>query len=291
MNSYIGQSYNKGQASQVGSPSNVLKNINDLENLDREIPYSFLRKKAEKLSTAVYLITSFLSDSEPMKWQIRECGLGILSDVISVANPPVSEMVQHIKGITSGIGKIISLFEIAAVAGFISEMNLSILKEEYLSLVEVVENRKVGRPEGRYVFSREFFESREPIPSLVSEKEKPASDNFYKGQTKKNNEIVRYDGVRQDVEKVEQPHVSSSIPESVSENSFQKKAEKSSRRETILRLIKDKGDHTELSIKDIAGHFFDCGEKTIQRELTALVDEGILKKTGERRWSRYSFQG
>jgi hypothetical protein len=30
-----------------------------------------------------------------------------------------------------------------------------------------------------------------------------------------------------------------------------------------------------------------CGEKTLQRELVSMVKDGVLKKLGEKRWSRY----
>ena len=59
---------------------------------------------------------------------------------------------------------------------------------------------------------------------------------------------------------------------------------KSKRSEVILSLVK-KG--SELTIKDFLGYIKDCSEKTIQRELLALVSKGLLKKKGERRWSRY----
>ena len=57
------------------------------------------------------------------------------------------------------------------------------------------------------------------------------------------------------------------------------------RRSAILSVIKDK---KEVNIKDIVSLVKDCSEKTIQRELIALLSEGVLKKVGEKRWSRYS---
>jgi hypothetical protein len=258
------------------------------------LPHSFLRKKAEKLATATYLVTGFLSDSEPLKWQIRECALGVLADVVSVANPPMSEMSHRIKSLSAGIGRITSLFEIASAAGFVSGMNLAVLKEEYRSLAEVIENRKIGNPEGGYVFSREFFESREPesnVP-LMSEKEMFRADDLHKGHSKKDTEIISQERKESSPEKPEEKHFAPMSQDSLSDTSVKnippKKAEKSSRRDTIIGLIKDKGDRAEVSIKDVVGHFPDCGEKTIQRELITLVEEGVLKKTGERRWSRYS---
>lgn len=52
----------------------------------------------------------------------------------------------------------------------------------------------------------------------------------------------------------------------------------------ILELVnKNKG----VSIKDISREVRDCSEKTIQRELAALVGQGLVRKVGERRWSQY----
>lgn len=60
---------------------------------------------------------------------------------------------------------------------------------------------------------------------------------------------------------------------------------KNDRQVAIINTIKEKG---ELSIKDLTDVIQGCSEKTIQRELISLVTDGILYKTGERRWSRYS---
>ena len=60
---------------------------------------------------------------------------------------------------------------------------------------------------------------------------------------------------------------------------------KETRRVRILKLIKD---NREVTIKDIANHFPDVSEKTVQRELVSLTEAGVLKRFGERRWSRYA---
>ncbi len=57
------------------------------------------------------------------------------------------------------------------------------------------------------------------------------------------------------------------------------------RRSKILALFKSKD---KLSIRDVVGQVNGCSEKTIQRELLALVRDGLLHKEGERRWSIYS---
>ncbi len=62
---------------------------------------------------------------------------------------------------------------------------------------------------------------------------------------------------------------------------------KNNRQETILGLLKTRSN---LTIKDVAQVVTDCSEKTIQRELIDMVEKGLVKREGERRWSRYSLR-
>jgi len=52
----------------------------------------------------------------------------------------------------------------------------------------------------------------------------------------------------------------------------------------ILDYIKK---HKQASIKDLSTIITDCSEKTIQRELALLIQQGLVRKEGERRWSVY----
>lgn len=57
------------------------------------------------------------------------------------------------------------------------------------------------------------------------------------------------------------------------------------RRERIKTILEAKG---EATIKDISEIVTDCSEKTIQRELNAMIEDNVVKRQGERRWSKYS---
>lgn len=57
------------------------------------------------------------------------------------------------------------------------------------------------------------------------------------------------------------------------------------RRTRIKTILEAKGDAT---IKDIAEIVTDVSEKTIQRELNAMIEDNLVKREGERRWSKYS---
>src|SRR5690606_38709133 len=57
---------------------------------------------------------------------------------------------------------------------------------------------------------------------------------------------------------------------------------KSERKEKIIEIVKQKG---EIMIADLLASFPDVSSKTIQRELATLVEENVLKREGDRRWS------
>ncbi|MCX6819828.1 MAG: hypothetical protein NT019_00865 [Candidatus Adlerbacteria bacterium] len=58
----------------------------------------------------------------------------------------------------------------------------------------------------------------------------------------------------------------------------------SARTQKVLDVVISK---KSSSIKDISAAVRGCSEKTIQRELAVLIERGLVKKVGERRWSVY----
>jgi hypothetical protein len=75
-------------------------------------------------------------------------------------------------------------------------------------------------------------------------------------------------------------------PKPASEYKGQDKGQdnKTGRRESIVSILRTKGPSY---IKDISTMIREVSEKTIQRELQELINQGRVKKTGERRWTIY----
>lgn len=256
-------------------------------------------KKCDRLATALYLVTSFLSDSEPMKARLRALSLELVRDAAYVRYGTTSSEASVLDGIRANIGETLSLLELSFIAGIISEMNFSILKREYGTLRDKIEIKKASR-ESRTdnVLGDTFF------GSSFSELEAPkiTHANFPRNVSREGGNTP--DSIGHSF--AQKDHLSSSRPQSVvsetrpqTETNPVKKTlqvdskntvhsldlARESRRTRILKLIKDK---REVTIKDITNHFPELSEKTIQRELIGLVEAGVLKKFGERRWSRYS---
>jgi hypothetical protein len=60
--------------------------------------------------------------------------------------------------------------------------------------------------------------------------------------------------------------------------------EENKRASLIMAFVRK---HTGSSIKEISKVVKGCSEKTIQRELSWLIEQGLIEKRGERRWSIY----
>lgn len=264
----------------------------------------FLYKKVEKIVSALYLISNFLSDNEPIKWQFRKIGLSTISGILSLTNDSLSKP-EVISVVSSDILKIKSLLEVAFTAGFISEMNFIILKNELENLFETLNSKISSEHNGEVrseTFSKDFFAvSRDVFIPRDSESFYQGSSfgelgqtdieksdlntwsdvlhavnsykGHYKGHLNKKDKIISGAGMSKG------GHVTDNKGHIKNDN------DGNGRETAIINMLKT---NNNLTIKDFSLVIKGCSEKTIQRELIRLVGSGILKKMGERRWSRYS---
>lgn len=252
-----------------------------------------MSKKTEKLTTALYMVTSFLSDSEPIKWKMRDRGVVLLSGIIAARNESVSEVENVFAQYSHVVEEVISLLEVAMMSKLISEMNFSILKKEYVSLKSLIDSKEYEeKRSGRFVFPENFFQNEdelsadnantayEEVLQIASEENR----GVYKGHVSAARVPLR---TGQGQKTIQTAGRSYAKPRPLKKSVKDIKVNKTNRRDAILKLFK-KG--RELMIKDISHKFTECSEKTIQRELIVLVSTGALKKKGERRWSKYSLK-
>jgi hypothetical protein len=248
-------------------------NVPDVNSLGDNHVYEFANKKTEKLVTALYMVTDCMETDDALKGKLRELGVELLSDMYKLATlSPVDKHV-HISASLSHIDELLSFVEIACTIGFISEMNTSILKKEFLILIENLENNKKNGKHFTFTLDEKLFS----IPLLEE-------NNSSLNQSKDSENLLK--DKRTSLNKLSL--MNAKIESSMSHISHGKNhtfsvSEKQDRTARILSITKDK----DVSIKDISNSFTDCSEKTIQRELNSLVTKGQIKKTGSKRWSRY----
>ncbi len=322
---------------------------------------SFVVRKAEKLTTALYMVTDIMSDKEPMKWKVRETGVELLSDIAVSSGSVASERMSALRVVVQKIDRVISFLDIAQSTRMISEMNSSVLKREYAALKDAIEAEWKRVYDGsKSIFSGSFFEVEQTpertLPSVRNEathvpenkgqtthtesttpmlsqgqhvipeikKEAPksfAQNNVsprmnFSGNQSGNSDLrtalralaSEHGAASAAEEKEEAPRVTPLPPitprvaseriitpsvsrATITDNGIIERARpdvgRDDRRKIILALIKQK---PSLTVKDIAKSIPGVSEKTIQRELLAMVAESILVKRGERRWSTYSLK-
>ena len=230
----------------------------------------YLSLKVQKLTQAIYLVTSLITDNEPIKWRLREEALDILSDMTLSYDQHVSPLYQlpGLETVLLKVNHLLAFLEVSLAANFVSEMNLTLLKKEYFILKQSLESKIRENNVGR------LLELSAP-DQLLAEPTNHSDHRFSPDNTNNG----RLNGRLEMGEK--------KPPEYLKINRLPHKSRdvaKDSRRSIILDFLRGK-DWT--SIKDITDAVEGCSAKTIQRELSDLVQKGILKKKGDRRWSRY----
>jgi len=279
-----------------------LSNTTDImipQIFEQDNGYYYLYKKAERIISAIYIISNFFSDNEPMKWNVRRLGALLLDEIVSL-NTSVTDSNRIKNRIILTAQELSSLFSIARVSGAVSDMNFTILEGEFSKLMGVVEalekNRQNSNP---LLFADDFFqisdlkrrEKGEEYPregELIGKKKEGFSLNQAVLNVKNAQRFDRTNDRSEDI--VES--VLNSQSKHIDNNSYSiskspiDSRKNDFRKNIILNLIRKNG---EINIKNVVSLITDCSEKTIQRELALLVKAGVLKKEGERRWSRYSF--
>lgn len=260
--------------------------------------FAFIYKKSEKLLAAVYAVTNLFPEDEPMRWTVRDLSVSFLRQVASLKDKVSLEKENTIRNIQGVVLEITTLFGVASLSGLVSEMNFSILNREFGLLIQNISNSTKTSSQNGFRLTDDFFGENLP------EKEILQDDSVQKGNTV---DLSRTDYIGQetikdkklnDIEKgtnlnklslrdstqlyLDQKNF---VPKKTEKEIGVVKVKKNSRQIAILNIVKRK---KEVTIKDISTVIKDYSEKTIQRELSDLVSQGVLKKEGERRWSKYS---
>lgn len=251
--------------------------------------FFFIYQKIKKLSAALYLITNFFEETEPLKNSLRVLATSFLSVSARMYRADSRTLSGMHTNLESLILETLSLLEVASLNGLISPMNLSILKREFSDLTARLHTLVEGSKEEALVLEPQFFITKEAeIPTSIMQRgEAVSTKNVLKesfGSSVKNFDLYK----QNQEESIPRVAIESVQDEEKKEKlkDFGSVAVKKNRRQSlIIGLLKRK---KEIMIKDVVGLITDCSEKTIQRELSMLVDSGLLKKEGERRWTRYS---
>jgi hypothetical protein len=272
--------------------------------------FIYALKKTERLTRAIYLITNFFSESEPLRWKLRDENLALLDYFSYITDSSGHTSSVDVSFIKRSLELSLASLGVAHTAGLISEMNFAILRNEYEGLLRMLLDElesdgnhspllfpedffRVERPRleahsfERYLYGATFDkdqqtdklrakELRAPLAST------PEANNEKADEIKASAKSHTPKGQTKPIKDIKDNKRTLKKTDSAGENQISR----TNRRDIILQLVKDR---KEITVKDAAREIQEFSEKTLQRELVALVSEGVLERVGSRRWSKYRF--
>lgn len=231
----------------------------DLFHNDRDFYLAY--RKIENIVAAIFLVTGLIEADILIKNTIREHSLECLNRIVRlIGKSGVS--ITDIQAVASFLLHLTSLLDIAFWSGQVSQMNLSMVQREIAGTYKTLNDLSVKYKNSFYIGSK-FFKTEQDIFADVAMKEESNHQGHNKGQDKR--QIIKDNKEGQET--------------------IQPSQSRGHRRESILNLLRQRSN---LSVKDFIAVVPEYSEKTIQRELLSLVEEGVIRKEGERRWSTYS---
>jgi len=285
---------------------------------NRAIPIGMelIVRKTEKLTTALYMVSDIIPDRDPIKWKVRETCIELLSDItLSTTGTPADRIVL-LKNSMRQIEKISSLLDVAWTTRLVSEMNAELLRREFLALHDAIRLemdallrgeanfdaiKTMKLPGGSGVRTVKPLQNRF-IPEFKEEsRERPLHPQVahttprIEGVTPASHlkPITNNDhGAIRESARVDGSTLATNVSRSAQreeavrdEGGNDTRIPKDDRKKIILALLKQQ---PSLTVKDIVKSIQGFSEKTIQRELGALTEDGLVSKTGEKRWTTYS---
>lgn len=246
----------------------IAENLEGIGGIKDSYAKEYVFKKTDRIVAALYAVTRHLKDNEPAKGSLRE-GAVELVRLITALNL-AEEEIGVLRGRVGATAlRMVTLLEALAESLLISRANCAILRKELLLFVRFLATMGTGSP--LHLDTQTF------VVPLLKRGKRGGVRSVARG------EILDKVGVK-DNRQGEQVH-EGEVKEVAQ---VKDKNENTDRTQAIISLLKTKSD---LMVKDFLAVLPGISEKTIQRELSAMVARGTIKKTGLRRWTRYSIVG
>ncbi len=259
---------NKGQiqnsiSRKGGDISNFVLDKAIFSNVfERDIRRVYLYKKAERLAKAIHLVGPAFANSAALKDRLDRISIALVDAAIL---PPAASK----EALSRELLALSSILSVVRTGGVLSAMNADLIAHEAHVLLQEV----AGYEEPRLLL--------EEVPSLASlAKSASGMSTAQAGAPLRSVARITFDedlGV-EEAKGQSKGHISDKS------RTTPQPQKVSARREAILAVLKSKGPSY---IKDISMVIRDVSEKTIQRELSLLVSDGVVVRKGDRRWTTY----
>jgi len=272
----IGQEYYDSKLFEVNASVNPFGS-----NKVTDIAY----QKVERLALATYLVTNLIPEEESVKENIRISVQQLLDDVLALHKRMNMNGRSATNECITTTRKIISLLDIGYASGYISQMNIEVLKNAYGAFVSFLKTTKSDKGREEIILDESFFDQ-----TLQTNSKRIVRENTSNGQKVILSDTSVKDTITDKQRKVLKDKTLSDTKQNINKSykrtqSLRTQKRSTSRRIAILDIVKKSGP---IHIKEIVTEMPDCSEKSIQRELAQLVKDFVLQKEGIKRWTTYS---
>lgn len=241
-----------------GSTDNFVLEKGIFSNIfEKDIRRVYIYKKTERLAKAIHLISPAFTDSPALRNRVDAIAVGLIDAALM---PPV-----RARGpLSRELLALASMLSIARSGGILSPMNADLITREAQLLLQEVAG---------YEEPRLFLDESPTLAALFKSAEGRGVSGVHDRESARTETHKTDVGVKDSKGQLSDKQAGSPKP---------------GRRDAVLSVLRTKGPSY---IKDISTVIRDVSEKTIQRELSLLVLEGLVEKRGERRWTTYTLVG
>lgn len=229
--------------------------------------YSNIFKKTERLITTVFYILSHIPKTESTEFFLKTATLAgekTLNEAVSSLSFYEYEMTEKLFPFQQELVALEGKLRIGNAQGILTDETLSLLVDDIDLIQRFLRNHFIKTTSPLAVSNDE--EDREETSS-VSKKDKVIKPKAVKSTTtpRKQRIVIPEGDISSDAHLV-----------------YSQLVDRTVRIKTVLEA------KPESTIKDISEVITDVGEKTIQRDLNMMIEQGQVIRQGERRWSKYS---
>lgn len=220
-----------------------------------------LYRRVERIIAGVYLLTSHIPPGETLRERVRGSVLDLADAALDLKEEMRAPESVGIHRFNRAARHVVTLVRAMTAGGFISFQNADAVISALDELgTFIVASQRTSFSDDRTFSKDDFIGHMGPL-------EEPSTMSFIK-----------------DIKDIRNLKDTRVIKDTV-QTSRQTISTNASRTAVIIQILRG---GSEFGIKDICARVPEYSEKTVQRELAALVQDGKVKKIGLKRWSKYS---
>ncbi len=237
---------------------------------------SYVLEKTYRIVSVTLRLANLMDTNDALREEIQKTSMSLVKDSAYYPHAHTARI-----SFSNASATLTALLETAVLTGKLARSNVDMIENELSDLLHTL--RSLELSSGRSFLGEYSFGGDAPLALFEPEpfKDRTRTPERHYTEARRPTQApapVPYarDLMRERKDTTDAP---------LSTKAERQQSAQKDRRAVILGLLQKRD---RINVKDVSAVVKDCSEKTIQRELLALVAQGVLKKEGERRWSTYT---